>query len=74
MRELEEQYAKKEATALISLWSTRWQMTRAIAWLESYFAGRNMSGLIYVASTIVPQRLRNHPRYQDLLQRMHLRV
>ncbi|MBA3357345.1 MAG: hypothetical protein H0U18_15685 [Pyrinomonadaceae bacterium] len=44
VRELEEKYAKKEATGLIWLWSTRWQtMTRAIAWLERDFAGRNMS-------------------------------
>jgi len=32
-----------------------------------------MSGLIYVASTIVHQRLRNDPRYHDLLHRMHVR-
>ena len=46
----------------------------AMAWLEKDFAGRNMSGLIYVASTIIHQRLHNDPRYQDLLQRMYLKV
>lgn len=76
VRELEEKYAKKEANGfdLALVHAALANDDEAIAWLEKDFAGRNMSGLVYVASTIIHQRLRNDPRYQDLLQRMHLKV
>lgn len=76
VRELEEKYAKKESTGfdLALVHAALANDDEAIAWLEKDFAGRNMSGLVYVASTIIHQRLRNDPRYQNLLQRMHLKV
>ena len=76
VRELEEKYAKKEATGfdLALVHAALANDDEAISWLEKDFTGRNMSGLVYVASTIIHQRLRNDPRYQDLLQRMHLKV
>ncbi len=76
VRELEEKYAKKEATGfdLALVHAALANDDEAISWLEKDFAGRNMSGLVYVASTIIHQRLRNDPRYQNLLQRMHLKV
>jgi len=33
-----------------------------------------MSGLVYLASTIIHQRLHNQPRYQALLGQLHLRL
>jgi eukaryotic-like serine/threonine-protein kinase len=76
VRELEAKYAKKEATgfdlALVNAALANDDET--IAWLEKDFARRNMSGLIYVASTIIHERLHNDPRYQHLLRRMHLAV
>ncbi len=76
VRELEEKYAKKEATGfdLALVHAALANDDEAIAWLEKDFAGCNIRGLVYVASTIIHQRLRNDPRYQDLLQPMHLRV
>ncbi len=76
IRELEEKYSKKEATGfdLALVYAALANDDEAIAWLEKDFAGHNMSGLIYVASTIIHPRLRNDPRYQDLLQRMHLKL
>jgi serine/threonine protein kinase/tetratricopeptide (TPR) repeat protein len=73
VRELEEKYAKKEATGfdLALVHSALANDDEAIAWLEKDFAGRNMSGLIYIESTVIHQRLHNDPRYQDLLRRMH---
>lgn len=74
VRELEGKYEKKEATGfdLALVHAALANNDEAIGWLEKDFAGRNMSGLVYVASTIIHQRLGNDPRYQDLLLRMHL--
>lgn len=76
VRELETKYAKQEATGfdLALVHAALANDDEALRWLEKDFAGRNMSGLVYVASTIIHQRLRNDPRYQNLLQRMHLKV
>lgn len=76
VRELEVKYAKKEATGfdLPLVHAALANDAEAVGWLEKDFAGRNMSGLVYVASTVIHQRLRNDPRYQNLLQRMNLRV
>ena len=76
VRELEEKYDRKEATgfdlALVHVGLAN--DDEAIAWLEKDYAARNMSGLIYVASTAIHHRLRANPRYQNLLQRMHLKL
>jgi tetratricopeptide (TPR) repeat protein len=76
VQELEEKYEKKEATGfdLALVHASLANNDEAMAWLERDFAGRNMSGLVYVASTVIHQRLRNDPRYQSLLRRMNLRV
>jgi len=74
VRELEEKYARKEANGfdLALVHAALENDDEAMAWLEKDFAARNLTGLIYVGSTVIHQRLRNDPRYQDLLQRMHL--
>lgn len=76
VRELEQKYAKREATGfdLALVHSALGNNDAAIGWLQKDFAQRNMSGLIYVASTIIHQRLHNDPRYRELLERMHLKV
>lgn len=76
VRELQVKYAKKEATGfdLALVHAALANDDEAMSWLEKDFAGRNMSGLVYVTSTIIHERLRNDPRYQSLLQRMHLQV
>ncbi len=74
VRELEEKYARKEANGfdLALVHAALENDDEAMAWLEKDFAARNLTGLIYVGSTVIHQRLRNNPRYQDLLHRMHL--
>lgn len=76
VRELEQKYAKREATGfdLALVHAALGNNDAAIGWLQKDFAQRNMSGLIYVASTIIHQRLHNDPRYRELLERMHLKV
>lgn len=75
VRELEQKYAKREATGfdLALVHSALGNNDAAIGWLQKDFAQRNMSGLIYVASTIIHPRLQNDPRYRELLQRLHLK-
>lgn len=75
VRELEAKYAEKEANGfdLAMVHAGLGNDGEAIAWLERDYAARNMSGLIYVASTFIHKRLRTDARYQDLLERMHLR-
>jgi serine/threonine-protein kinase len=76
VKELEAKYAKKEATGfdLALVHAALENDDEAMAWLEKDFAGHNMSGLVYVASTIIHQRLHNQPRYQALLAQLHLKL
>jgi TolB-like protein/Tfp pilus assembly protein PilF len=74
VRELEIKYGRKEASGfdLALVHAALTNDNEAMAWLEKDFAARNMSGLIYLGSTVIHERLHNDPRYQDLLRRMNL--
>jgi hypothetical protein len=76
VKELEAKYAKKEATGfdLALVHAALEIVDEAMAWLERDFAGHNMSGLVYVASTIIHQRLHSQRRYQALLAQLHLKL
>jgi hypothetical protein len=74
---LEEKYAKREAngTDIAIIRAALGDDDRAIDWLEKDFDAGNTVFLAYVTNlTSLHERLRNNPRYQNLLRRMGLKV
>ena len=77
LKELEEKYAKREAngTDIAIVRAALGDDDRAIDWLEKDFEAGNTVFLAYVTNlTSLHERLRNNPRYQNLLRRMGLKV
>ena len=74
LRELEERYAKGQATGvdLAMVYAGLEDNDQTIAWLEKDFETRNTTLLLFVAQSAIHERLRNDARYQDLLRRMGL--